>query len=192
MQSISRRIVLAGFLATLGPRGVLAAPATYAVQPDSEVRFIFSLSGAATPGTVPISGAKVTLDLAAPERSSVTIEMDARRIRAPFPIATDALRGESVLDVAHHPVIRFRSRSIARRAGGGVALSGDLTLRGVTRPITLSARLYRPPGVPESDSSRLIAELSGQLSRKDYGATGYADLVADRVDLRIVARLRQA
>ena len=62
----------------------------------------------------------------------------------------------------------------------------------MTRPLSLAAALYRPPGTAASDLRRLDIRLSGQISRAAFGATGYANLVGDRVGLQISARLLAA
>ena len=78
------------------------------------------------------------------------------------------------------------------RLSGGARISGRLTLRGVTRSQDLTASIYRPPGSDPNDLQSLTVLLSGQLSRADFGATGYPELVTDNVGLDITAVIRAA
>jgi polyisoprenoid-binding protein YceI len=69
---------------------------------------------------------------------------------------------------------------------------GNLTIRGVTRPVRLAAQLYRQKGTAEGDRSRLSIRLTGSVSRAAFGATGWADLVGDTVAIDILARIARA
>lgn len=71
----------------------------------------------------------------------------------------------------------------------GTMVQGDLTVRGLTRPITLNARLYRQRGTDHSDHRNLVVLLTGHFSRSAFGATGYAGMVGDTISLRIIARI---
>jgi polyisoprenoid-binding protein YceI len=73
--------------------------------------------------------------------------------------------------------------------GDGAQIEGDFTVRGVTRPSTLFAQFYRQQGTVEGDRERLSIYLTGSISRSAFGASGYADMVDDTVELRILARI---
>ena len=81
-----------------------------------------------------VAGAITVADDPSESRVDVTIDMasvdsgDARR--------DQHLRGPDLFDVEHHPTATFRSATVTP-AGAGGTVSGDLTLRGVTRPVTL-------------------------------------------------------
>lgn len=192
-----RRAVLGalGGLWLAGPLG--AAPRRYALDPDaSEVGFSFAISGAATRGTMPVASADITVDPENLAASGVDVRLDAAGARTDLPFALPAMKSPGVLDTARFPEIRFRSTKIALGRAGriseGARIIGELTVRDVTRTVTLDAALYRPRGSAPDDLSRLDIRLSGSISRSAFGATGYADLVADRVDLDIRAEIRQA
>jgi len=79
-----------------------------------------------------------------------------------------------------------------RRSSDGARITGDLTVRGVTRPVTLAASLYRRPGTAADDLDQLSIGLTGALNRHDFGASGYPDLVAETVGLDIHAEITRA
>ena len=66
---------------------------------------------------------------------------------------------------------------------------GDLTIRGVTQPVTLRAELYRTKGSAAGDNSHLTVRLTGRVNRSAFGATGWSDMVGDEVRIIITARI---
>ncbi len=165
----------------------LAAPVPYALDAaNSLVAFTFTVAGQRLRGTMPVTSAKIALDLTDIGASSVVATLDATRARTGLAIATDAMTGPGVLDVARHPQIAFRSTAI-RVAGIAGEIDGDITIRGVTRPVTLDAQLYRRRDTDDRNS--LTIRMSGQISRAAFGASAFADLVADAVTLDILARI---
>lgn len=185
---------LVGLAAALAavPRPAAAAADRYLLETDrSEVQFRYTLEGVPGTGTMPIVSADLRLDFDRAANSSANVVLDASRARTGVIFVTQALKSGDVLNTAAHPRIVFRSRSFAARSGGA-SVAGDVTIRGVTRPLTLAAAIFRQEGTAEGDLSRLTVQLTGHVSRSAFGAGGFADLVADRVDLQITARLRRA
>ena len=169
-----------------------AAPARYALDADgSEVRFGFRVSGVDAAGTMPVAAADIALDFDTAARSSATVTLAADRAETGVPLMTSTLKSGDILDTARFPEIRFASTSFAAR-GAGAEVRGNVTVRGVTRPLTLQAEIYRPPGSAAGDRSRLTVRLTGQIDRHDFGASGYAGLVEPIVTLDIRARLDRA
>lgn len=185
-----RRCLAALICATAAP--AWAAPARYALDPDgSEVRFTFRIGDVTGAGTMPVSAADIVLDFDTAARSSATVTLAADRVDTGVGLMTSALKGNDVLATDQHPTIRFVSTSFAADAGGAV-VRGDVTVRGVTRPLTLQATIFRPEGSVPGDRSRLTVRLAGQIDRHDFGASGYRALVDDIVTLDIRARLIRA
>jgi len=109
-------------------------------------------------------------------------------------LANGALKSAEALDAACHPEVRFVTNRVTlaedERLSGGATISGRVTPRGVTRPLTLNANVFRRPGSAPDDLNQLTVSLSGALNRSDFGANGYAGLVANRVTLDITAAIR--
>ncbi|AXX98397.1 YceI family protein [Profundibacter amoris] len=168
-----------------------AKPVRYLLEANkSSVGFVYHFNGAPTKGTMPVTSADLTIDFAALHKTTVRISLNVRKARAGFIFATQALREKSVLDVANHPQIRFSSTKVSRTATGARVV-GMVTIRGVTNPLTLNAVFYRQKGSAPKDLSKLSILLTGSISRLAFGAAGYPKLVGDRIDLRILARIRQ-
>lgn len=196
MMLTRRHALLGGLAATLVPSGPAGArPARYVLEPDaSRVAFAFRLNGIGQTGTMPVARADILVDPARLTASKVDVEVAADEARTGLIFATQALKAASVLDTANHPRIRFVSTQVALGPGGrisdGARLSGDLTLKGVTRPLSFDAGLFRLPGTAPDDLRNLTVHLRGTVLRSDFGASGYLDLVADAVHLDITAAIR--
>lgn len=170
------------------PVAAQARPVDYALQPSSTVAFETDFGKDSITGTFPLASADVTLDFDEVANSHIDVTLDVTRARANFPFAGEALRGPTVLDAASHPKMRFVSTGITSR-GDGAEVAGRITIRGVTRPITLRATIFRQKGFAEGDRSHLSVRLTGRVNRSDFGATGFADLVGDEVRIQIDARI---
>lgn len=188
-----RRLFLAfAGAAVLLPARLRAAPRPYRLLPDqSRVGFIFFIGGGPQSGTMPLRSADIVIDPNRLAASRVAVELDVTRARTGSFLATQAMTGPEVLDAKRFPTIRFRSTRIrlARdgRLSGGARIDGELTIRDVTRPVSLAANLYRTAGSAPEDLDRLSIRLTGAVSRKAFGAGGHADLVQDRVELDVQA-----
>ena len=179
------------------PLGVWADPIPYRLQADrSEVGFIFNLSGANNRGSMPVRSADIVIDFARFSNSSADVTVDVSSARTGLIFATEALKAGSVLDARSYPTIRFQSTAIRpndpRNLSAGGKIDGNLTIRGVTRPVTLDAALFRQQGTAEGDLSQLSFRISGAVNRSDFGASGYSDIVADQIRLDIAARVTAA
>jgi polyisoprenoid-binding protein YceI len=192
---LSRRTLIASGLAAWATSAFSAGKSYELVAEGSRVSFIFTLSGAPNSGTIPIKTADIRVDPENLARSTATVTADVRNIRSGLFFITEAIKSAELLDAERHPTVRFTSNRMQLGAKGriseGARIDGELTLRGVTRPITLDATLSRPPGTKPDDLSVLYIRLTGTLSRSEYGATGYAGLADDTVSLDILAEIRE-
>ncbi len=190
---ITRRSVLFALAALATP--AFARPTKYVLDAEaSRVGFTYRLSGAEQSGEMPITQADLLIDPTNLEASTAEVTVNPARVRTGFFFVTEALKSAGVLNTDAYPDITFRSTDVTLAPSGrlsdGAALTGDLTVRGITHPVTLTADLFRPPGTAPDDLSVLTITLTGQLSRSLYGATGYAGIVDDSVGLDITAQIR--
>ena len=170
----------------------LAAPAaTIAYTLDaaaSTVAFETDFGPDKITGTIPLEKADLRLDLNDVRNCTVSVELDVTGAEASFPFAAQALKGPKVLDAKAHPKMTFESTSVAR-AGDAADVTGNLTLRGVTKTVTLRTEIFRPKGSAADDNSRLTVKLTGRVNRSDFGANGWSDMVGDEVRIIITARI---
>lgn len=183
------RIALCLALLLVLPSLARAELRSYQLDPeDTEVAFVYGLGGLPGNGSMPVDSADLQLDFRQIGRSQVAVTLAASDARADLPFVASTMKGPTILDTANHPTIRFESTEV-RPTNQGVVLAGDLTIRGITRPVELTARFFRKPDRDPADLRRLTILLEGNVSRAAFGAIGFADLVDDTVGLRILASI---
>lgn len=106
-----------------------------------------------------------TPDLAA---SSVAVTIDAASIDTREPQRDNHLRSPDFLDAERFPVLSFRSRRILPGTGDTFRIVGDLTIRGVTREVTLEASDEGRAGDPWGNE-RAAFSATTAIDRRDYG-----------------------
>lgn len=187
-----RWIYHAAFLiVSLGAGAAQAAPETYRLDmARSTVGFGFDLQGIAAKGSMPVRAARMLIDLGDVSQSEVDVTLDASAARAGVIFVTQTMKGPEVLNVADYPVIQFRSTRITGDLSGAI-VEGNLTVRGITRPVRLNAGLYRQRGTDVTNLDKLTVQLTGTISRAAFGAGGFAGFVGDRIDLNIIARIEK-
>lgn len=103
------------------------------------------------------------------------------------------LRSADFFDAEKYPEMRFKSTNV-RRTGDGYALTGNLTIKGVTRPITLAVK-EEGAGVDPWGNQKVALSATGKFNRGDFGLTWNAALetggvlVSDEVKISIDAQL---
>src|SRR5262245_19115564 len=123
-------------------------------------------------GRFPQTHGTILYDPAAPERSSVSIVIDAKSIDTGWPHRDDHLRTDDFFDVDRFPTITFQSTSLTR-AGDGWTMSGPLTMHGVTKQVAIPFHFVEPPSRrPESGWMILNAVGALRLSRQEFGILG--------------------
>lgn len=171
--------------------GPLAQAATVAYQLDpatSTVAFETDFGPDKITGSIPLDKADLSLDFDNVTNCTVDVALDVAGAKASFPFAAQALKGPKVLAAKDHPHMTFTSTSV-KGAGDSANVTGNLTIRGVTKTVTLKAQLFRPQGSAKGDLDHLTVKLSGRVNRSDFGATGWADMVGDEVRILITARI---
>lgn len=182
-------VLTAIFLLAAAP--LSAKPVAYHLQPEKSVVAFetdYGSDGLKISGKMPVATAALSLDFARVAASTVSVDVTAAEAVTSNPLATEAMIGAKVLDVAAYPTIHFQSTAI-RQKGDAAEVDGNITIRGVTRPITMTARFYRQQGTVAGDMRNLSILLTGAVSRAAFGATGFADMVGDQVRLKILARI---
>ncbi len=108
---------------------------------------------------------KIEVDREHPENSAVTAQIDVRSIDTHIKKRDDHLRSPEFFNVERFPQITFKSRSVKRTGPQSGDILGDLTMHGVTRPITLHVKLLTP--INETSRTRW-AVMTEPVSRRDF------------------------
>lgn len=115
----------------------------------------------------------ITADEAHPDRSTVAVEIATASIDTRVQQRDDHLRSPDFLDAANFPTIRFRSRRVEGahpKAGDEFRVIGDLTIRDVTREVTLDV-VYEGQGADPWGGERVSFSATTRIDRRDFGLT---------------------
>jgi polyisoprenoid-binding protein YceI len=113
------------------------------------------------------ASAKINLDDADLTKSQVAVDINAASIDTGDQKRDDHLKSPDFFDVKKFPKLTFKSTKIAK-SGAGYKLTGDLTIRDITKSVTLDATLSAPVKTPWGNQAR-AAKVSGKIKRTDFG-----------------------
>ena len=108
----------------------------------------------------------VVYDPAAPEKSSVDMTVQAASIDTDTPRRDDDLRSENFFDVAKYPTLTFKSTSVQKKSPTELAVTGDLTMHGVTKRITIPVEVLGT--IPFRGGEKAGFATTFVVDRKDY------------------------
>jgi polyisoprenoid-binding protein YceI len=115
-----------------------------------------------------------------PRRSHLEVSIRAESIDTGHPDRDAHLRGNDFVDMENHPEIRFASTSVEPAGEDRYQVTGDLTIKGVTKPVTVDFE-YTGSVVDPFGNQRLGLEGSVTVNRKDWGVNWNAALEAGGV-----------
>ena len=117
---------------------------------------------------------------ATPEESAVEITLQAASIDTGVEARDEHLRSPDFLDVENHPTLSFRSTEVVAAGSDGLKVTGDLSIRDVTKPITLDVK-FEGTAVDPWGGTRAIFSAATELAREEWGITWNAALEAGGV-----------
>jgi polyisoprenoid-binding protein YceI len=127
---------------------------------------------------------KITLDTAA-KKGSADITIDAASIDSGVPKLDDHLKSEDFFNVAKNPMITFKSSTFTFDGDKVKTVSGDLTMNGITKPVTLTANLFLCAAHPMTKKPQCGGDFQTTLKRSDFGMKYAIPALADDVTLHI-------
>ncbi|MEL7311098.1 MAG: YceI family protein [Pseudomonadota bacterium] len=101
----------------------------------------------------------------------------------------DHLKSDDFFDIANHTDISFSATSIEMTGENTLEITGDLTMKGITKPVTLEAIINKAANHPMRKTPTIGISASGQLKRSDWDLGKYAPNVGDEVTLNIQVEL---
>ena len=137
-----------------------------------------------------VEGALVTAkDVTA---STVSVTVDLSSINTGAVDRDNHLRGGDFFDVESHPQMTFVTTGVVQKSDTDFAITGDLTIRGITKPVELAVE-FLGEGKDPWGGTRVGIEATGVISRKDFGITfnipveGEKVMIGDKITLQISA-----
>lgn len=129
----------------------------------------------------------LTLDPKTPANSKVTVSFPIDKVETTVPALDAHLKTADFFDAAKYPTATFTSTRIVAH-GTSATITGNLTLKGVTRPVMLEARFVGAgPGMMEGNKTNVGFHATGNIKRSDWGLGYGVPIVSDRVDLIVNA-----
>jgi polyisoprenoid-binding protein YceI len=153
-------------VAVVGLSSVASATETYRFDASgSTIGFSVHQFLGTTHGKFTRFSGKIEINREQTENSSVTAQIDVRSIDTSIKKRDDHLRSAEFFNVEKFPQITFKSRSVKRTGPQSGDIVGDLTMHGVTKPITLHVKLL----TPISDTSRTRWSVTiDPITRRDF------------------------
>ncbi len=132
----------------------------------------------------------LNLDNADPTQSSINVTIDPNSIVSGSEIWKDHLVGEKWFDTANNPEITFQSTSIEGAGDGAYKATGDLTIKGITKPVDLNISINGAMNHPMSGEPVIGLDASGTVLRSDFGMGGIPP-VSDEIALTISVEMNK-
>ena len=182
------------FLAALGVASISEAAETYKID-KSHTDLIFSIEHAGFShkyGWFREVDAVLQYDPARPENSKVEVTVKTASLDTALPARDQDLKSDKFLDVVKYPEMRFESTKVVPGKDHELRVEGNLTLHGVTRPITLNAMLNKTGPNPFDKTPTLGFSGSGKLKRSEFGITTFIPMIGDDVAISLEVEFRRA
>lgn len=186
LTQLSAALVLASAVAA----PALAAPETFVIDGTHTFpRFSYSHFGFSTQlSRFDKTSGKVVVDRAA-KTGTVDVTIDTTSVNTGYGTFNEHIQGEDFLDTAKHPTATFKSTKVVFEGDKPVAVEGNLTLKGVTRPVTLTVTSFKAMPHPMLKKDAIGANAWTVVKRSEFNAGKYAPNVGDevRIDIAIEA-----
>lgn len=141
---------------------------------------------------------ELTFDPENLENTTIKAQIDAQSIDTNQADRDAHLHSKDFFNVEEHPTLVFESTSFKKTGGDKVELVGDLTIRGVTKPVTLKGKQLGPVKNPFTSQTTIGYSLKGAINRDDFGLNwnqaleAGGVLVGKEINLTIEAEVMQA
>ena len=172
-------------LATTSAAAV-AAPETYQVDGTHTFpRFSYNHHGLSIQTSqFNITTGTVTLDKEA-RTGAVDITIDTRAIDTGSAVFNEHIQAEDFLDTAKYPTATFKSTRVVFEGDQPRAIEGDLTIKGITKPVTLQVTHFAAMTHPMLKKDAIGANASTLIKRSEFNAGKYAPYVGDEVTITV-------
>jgi len=182
LNKIAAALVFTASLAT----SAFAAPETYSVDGSHTFpRFSYNHMGMSTQlSRFDKTTGTVVLDKAA-KTGSVDITIDLKSVSTGSDLFNGHIQGEEFLDTAKFPTATFKSTNVVFEGDAPVAIDGNLTIKGVTKAVTLKVTHYINMPHPMAKKDAIGADATVVVKRSDFNMSKYVPYVGDDVTITI-------
>jgi polyisoprenoid-binding protein YceI len=138
-------------------------------------------------GTIAEPTGTLTLDKANPANSKVSVTFQVANLRTGVAKLDEHLLKPDFFDAAKFPTATFVSTSVKPEGTNGAEITGNLTLHGVTKPVTLDTQFYGVGPNPMTKKENIGFVATGTIKRSDFGMGAFVPLVSDAIELKVIA-----
>lgn len=176
------------FIVLLG--AVVAAPAfaaeSYTIDPRHTLPMyeIDHFGWSTQRGRFKSVNGKIVLDRAA-KTGTVDVVIDVASVDSGVDKLDEHLRSEDFFNAAKHPTMAFKAKKIAFRGDKPISVPGELTLLGVTKPVTLTINAFHCAPNPFAKKDACGADAVTTIKRSDFGMTYSVGPASDDVEVLI-------
>ncbi len=165
---------------------VFAAPETFAIDPTHTApRFEYSHFGYSNQQhRFDKTSGKIVIDRAA-KTGSVDVTIDAKSVNTGYALFNEHIQSEDFFATASYPTITFKSTAVKFDGDKPVAVDGNLTIKGVTKPVTLNLTSFHAMPHPMMKKDAIGANAVTKIKRSDFNMGKNAPYVSDEVTLSI-------
>jgi polyisoprenoid-binding protein YceI len=187
---ISRRAMVA-LLLTVGLGAGSSRAATYLLdQQDAQIDFsVRNLRMFSSHGDFQRFKTSMKLDSLHPERTTISVDVDATSVEMPWRDGVEMLRSPDFFDVKRFPLIHFASTEVRPDGDNRFMVLGQIQIRSVSQPLVLDVRLLGRHPDPSAGGDVADFVATGTLQRSEFGMTSDRLLISDKVDITIHARI---
>ena len=185
MQKLTR-LTAALILATVAAAPALAAPETFAVNSTHTFpRFSYNHLGYSIQmSRFDKATGTVTLDKAA-KTAAVNIVIDTKSVNTGSATFNEHIQGEDYLDTAKYPTATFKSTKVNFEGDKPASIEGNLTLKGITKPVTLTVTSFHAMPHPMMKKDAIGANATTKVKRTDFNMGKNVPYVGDEVTIDI-------
>ena len=185
MQALTR-IAAALALSAAAAAPALAAPETFVLDGSHTFpRFSYSHFGYSTQlSSFSKTTGKVVFDKAA-KTGAVDIVIDTKSVNTGFDTFNEHIQGEDFLNTAKFPTATFKSTKVVFEGDKPAKVEGQLTIKGVTKPVTLTVTSFQAMPHPMMKKDAIGANAYTVIKRSEVNAGKYAPYVGDEVRIDV-------
>ncbi|MCU4552423.1 YceI family protein [Acinetobacter nosocomialis] len=183
-----------GLAVALASTVTLAAPVDYKIDPTHTATvFSWNHFGFSTPSAnfSDIQGI-IKVDNAKPANSSVNVTIPLSSVNTNVPALDKEFQQEAWFNAAKYPNITFKSTKVETKDKKHFKITGDLTVKGVTKPVVLDAVLNKQGEHPMAKVPAIGFNATTSFNRSDFGLGNYVPNVGDKITVNITTEATAA
>jgi len=131
-------------------------------------------------------------DAADPTKSSISVTLPLEGLHTGVTKLDEHLKSPDFFDAAKNPNITFKSTKVEKAGADSLKVTGDLTVHGVTKPVTLNVKINKIGDNPMAKAPSAGFDADTTLKRSEFGVGAYVPNVSDEIKVHITFDSHQA